>query len=494
MTLNYRPIPDYVGDLDLYEKLYRLYLNNGFYDDIAGVLNEDGKWGEAIRAFRNPTNRVIEFYANKMWAGTTDQCLPLSSENEQVTEAIEQIWQWSNLNLTKQKFTRWYSLFGVGYIRVAANDAQDRVYFQFLDPRWVTDFEADDRGFFQWIRIDIQREIDNPDSDEEKKLVWLTEYWTKDVYKRWDDHESGRTAKLSELGEPTVNQPNTLGFVPIAYAPFRDIGEKRGQGAVTATLEKIEEVDRQVTRLHQILFRYGKPIWAATQDLVKTGDNRPRPTRLTESGILDLQDDSLLALPAGVDIKSLIPNIPYDAMILEIDKQMQELQQDLPELKYYMINASAQTSGVALQIVLSDAIDRVIAARGNANGALIRANEIALTLAQQLKLEGYSSADIGTYDNGDFTHTIDQTDVIAPTATEKAAIATAMANTYKALKEAGIPTRVAAKRAGFTDKEVVEIEREETELTQESQAVTPTIQDDNQVDTEDTSDSPQSTR
>lgn len=485
MSLNYRPIPDYTGDLDLYDMLYRLYLNNGFYDNIATVLKEDGKWGEALRAFRNPTKRVIEFYASKLWPDTVDKCLPLATDNPAIIPAIQQIWEWSNLNLTKQKFSRWYPLFGVGYIRAALSEDRKRVFHQFLDPRWVTDFERDERGFFQWIRIDIQHEILNGES-EEKEIVWTSEYWDKEVYKRWDNHVAGRTPKISELGKPTIEQPNQLGFVPITYAPFQDIGEKRGQGAVTAALEKIEELDRSVTRLHQILFRYGKPIWAAEQDLSKSSDNRPRPTRLTESGTLDVGDDVIIALPAGVSLASLIPDIPYDAMMSSIADQTRELQQELPELKYYTLTEKGDISGVALRTMLSDAIDKIIEARGNANAALIRANEIALSLAQLAKIEGYSAADIGTYEQGSFKHTIDSTDVIPLSPSEKSTMTKEMADSYKVMRDAGIPLRVAAKRAGFTEQEILEMEEAEmasSALTQESQAVMPTIQENNSVDT-----------
>lgn len=437
------PVQNYQGPLVMYDLLYDYYLSNGLYSDITKQLKDQSKWGESMRPLRNPANRVVEFYVSKLWPGNLDGALPIVADNKNIIPAIEQIWKWSNWAAAKQRFSRWFSLFGDGFIKITLNDERDRVNFQVLDPRWITDFKVDKRGYLESLRLDMQYET--LDKDGKPVVLWWTENWTKDKKQIWEGHEKGRT-DFKSLGNPTTNEPNELDFIPIVHAPFRDIGETRGTGCFVHALDKIDELNRMTSRLHQILFRYNKPIWSVTTDS-DPKDKRPKPPRLTENGILDVEDETLLGLPPGSKLNLLVPDINYAAALEIINAMVQEVEYDLPELKYYGMNKQGQVSGIALRYMLGDAIDRVIEARGNAFAALARANEIALTMAQREGLEGFLEGDIGIYEDGSFEHTFADTPVIPLSETEKA-------EALKALIDSGIDPLLAMKRTGWTDEEI----------------------------------------
>jgi hypothetical protein len=107
---------------------------------------------------------------------------------------------------------------------------------------------------------------------------------------------------------------------------------------------------------------------------------------------------------------------------------------------------------VALKTLLGPAIARVLEARGNAEPALVRANQMALTIAAIHGLEGFR--DLGTFENGDFEHTFAERDVIPMSAKEKA-------ETVKADIDAGLPLLFSMKRHGYSEEEIEEVKASE---------------------------------
>jgi hypothetical protein len=163
-------------------------------------------------------------------------------------------------------------------------------------------------------------------------------------------------------------------------------------------------------------------------------------------------DDDVWTLPGMATLEQIVPNIQYDAALAILNAQMDELSNDLPEILWYELKDKGELSNVALKTLLGPAIARVLDARGNAEPALVRANQMALTIAGLHALDGFQ--DLGTFENGDFDHTFGERDVIPMSARERA-------ETVKADVDAGIPLLFSMKRNGFSEEEVREVEKSE---------------------------------
>lgn len=440
---------------DLYDHLETYYLSNGLYDAINAANRHlaavGGDKPESLKPLRNPANRVVEFYAAKLWPGTLPDALPIEAPNKRIVPAIEQVWQWSNWNIEKQTCARWFATFGDLFIKVATKgDPIDRVFLQNIKPRYVTAFDADERGFVTWIRIDVPRT--RRDAAGKAKPYTRTEVWDLEQCRVWE-HEQGAQAEIASLGVPKEQAPLSafgVDFVPFVWQPFRPIGDVRGVGAFTLALDKIDEVNRQATRLHQMLYRYNRALWAS----VRTGTDpqqRPLPpvkigpeNRITQ----DNDDDTIINLPGSTDLKSLIPAIRYTEALQVLEAQMAELSRDLPELAYYDLR-EADLSGKAIRLLLGDAVDRVTEARGNGEAALVRAHQMALTIGQSAGL----FKDLGTYEKGDFAHEF-RTRPILEIPQEERAVAI---ETYT---RAGVPLITALRYMGATDEEIVALEKD----------------------------------
>ena len=123
----------------------------------------------------------------------------------------------------------------------------------------------------------------------------------------------------------------------------------------------------------------------------------------------------------------------------------------LPELLYYRIGEFRDLSGRAIRFMLTAAIDRVIDARANAEDALIRADQMALTLGKNTGLFNLS----GDYESGAFNHAIEEREIIPITGLEAAQAELAEAQAKIAKQQVTDP--VFLKEMGYTPEEVQQI-------------------------------------
>lgn len=493
----------------LYELLYGYYLNNGLYDEIQDALYRRAIWIEGMLPIRNPTNRVVEFYAAKLWpGGDMDDALPIEVGTKEkpvaeatasaLVEAIQQVWQWSNFASEKQVWARRAATFGDLFVKVEQDLPTGRPYFKLIDPCYVPEHGLRlDRGVVKAIRIDTPIVVEGGQRTH-------TEYWDKEgvyvppgylddkgnpteeaqrgaltietgVVKVWLEHQWGEDATLEDLGEPTYSYPlSALGidFLPFVHTKFRDIGESRGLAAITHAIDKIDEANRLATRLHQMLFRWNKGVWAILSD-GKDANGRPLPPvrvanvepdkLLGQSGAqtqtvgeLRLGDDSYLSL-SGAKLESLVPAIDYASHVAALQAQLAELEQDLPELAYYTLRQhGGDLSGKAIRLLLSDAIDRLLEARGQLEAGLVRANKMALSIGIAA---GLFPRTLGTYEAGDFEHRFKERDVITLPEDEQGTERKAKIDALVAEKGLGVSNRTLMTEAG-RDPDLEETQRE----------------------------------
>jgi hypothetical protein len=98
----------------------------------------------------------------------------------------------------------------------------------------------------------------------------------------------------------------------------------------------------------------------------------------------------------------------------------------------------ANASGRAVRMLLAPAISRTVEARGNAENALIRADQMALTMGQNAGLW-----DVGTYAAGDFEHCFEERDVLPNDELERAQAQQADGTALAQMVTAGMPIELA---------------------------------------------------
>lgn len=442
--------PEVASTRQFYRSLDAYYRNIDLYNNLSALARAGTIDSDLVAGLRSPVNRVVEFHAKKLWPGTLADALPIVGPKPSVIAAIEQVRTWSNFQRVKQILAREGPLYGDFFLKTATrNDPPQagetvgkarRVYHQRIDPMFVTDFEEDERFFATRVRLDIPKdEVDLATRTVIPKT--RTEIWDKRAVRIWRVHGKGEDAAEFELGPPDEEMPLAqwgIDFVPFVRAPFRDIGDTRGVSAFQHALDKIDDLNRSATRLHRMLFRHNKNTWVVESALrgpdgrllgaLNFGDDEDEDGQ----SILSIGDEQLYSLTGGYTLRSMVPDIRYADALAILESDIREVEDDLPEMAYYRArDLGSQLSGVALRLILGPAIDTAIEARGNAHDALVRANQMALTIGVAV---GLFDRSIGTYEAGDFDHTFVERPVIALTEVEEAAVA-------KAKQDAGVPRR-----------------------------------------------------
>lgn len=449
---------------EFYRLLWAYYWNNGLYDELRlmGYHLNDAK----LRSLRNPAFRTVEFYAGNIWPGRLPEALPLRAENERLQPAIEQLWGWSNWSARKQVQVRWAGVTGDAYIRVSQpEDGSKRVFLQLIDPQFVTDKSADERGYLTYCRIDVPQQERVGDKT---KPYTHTEVWDRERRRTWRHTKSTGTT-VEQLGAPDTEIPLAawgIDFVPVVHIQHLDAGDTYGAGAYVHALDKVDEVNRQVSRLHQMIFRHNKPTWALEANMM-SADGRPMPApRIgTDNGeTVDLGDETMYRLPGMAKLASLVPALDYKSHLDAIEAQLVEIRADLPELEYYSLRDAPELSGRAIRLLMAPALARVVEVRGNHEDALIRAQMMALSIGRSLGAwQAAGIPDPGDYQRGDYAHAFLPREVVPFSRQE-------IAELTQQEVGSGLPLVTSLRRSGWSDEEIEQMleEREGEQIRQQA--------------------------
>lgn len=457
---------------------------------IGQVLGTAGA-RSSVENLRNPCHRIVEFYATVLFSGDPEQSLPLQIESEgddadqeggraerssssKLKAAILKVWESSNLAQTKQVLKRYTALYGQCFIKVVSpastgkassenpgDNGKRQCYLQFIRPQHVTAFEADQRSNISYIRLDVP-DVENAGAPNERQ-VWRSEVWSKDkqeavfstAERRSADTVPSEKALREATGAKVVSFEDTHGadFVPFVVVNAADTGEDRPPPVYENGLHLIAWINREATRLSDLMFRYNK----AHKAIVGIGNDSsgrpmapPRPEGVRDLGqvhaeqeaanrgehtvpfggsrgaVLSREHDDIsidgvavIGLPGNAQVVDVAPNISYEAARQWISDHIREIYEECPELLYYAVEARANQSGYALRTLIAGAVSRAEEMRDNILSALAKADKMALTVAQVAGLEGFASAEIGTYEAGGFEHSFEPSEILPQTEDER---------------------------------------------------------------------------
>lgn len=443
-----------------YQLLMDYYENTSLYDEVTSESRRLGTWTGPIKGLRSPSRRIVEFYVKHVWPGELDTALPITGASASTKKCVEQIWDWSNWQIKKQQYIRQLAIFGDSFLKIVQPEGSEHIIFQQIDPRLVTEVKADDRGFVTYIRLDSNLTRTKPDGDFVNYI--RTEIWDKAAQEMWIYEYPASQYDLTKMRPLESHNFDEFGidFIPFVWTMFTDVGNPRGVGAYSLILDKIDELNRACTRLHQILFRYNRPMMAlsaAGADL--TGRPLP-PVRLQgrevtggDSDAAYIGEDDLLTLPAGADIQLLVPQLDYGSALEIVVAMLKEIESDNPELMYFRLSEMGDTSGRSIRHFLGPAIKSVEEVRANAEAGLIRAIQMAMTIGKAAQI---FPATIGSFETGDFAVKFVPREVIPISEVDQAIMDQDQGQAGTYWLQIGIDPKVIAERLGFKKSDVLD--------------------------------------
>jgi hypothetical protein len=461
----------------IYSVLRLFDLSNGVYDDLARGNVAIGGATASVRAIRNPIPAVCDAWQAKLWP----EPLVIVPEQRAIAAPLERVWRWSNWRASRPKVARWTALYGESWIKCRADADLGRVWFEYLEPTYVTDFEEDARGYVQYARLDIP---ETEETDMGFQTRTHTEVWSSEeqVCRIWVTDGDASNRRIRDLGAPREEIAYAelgIDFTPLVRIPFSDTGEKRAIGAVQRALEPVTEADLSATNLHATVYQDLEGAWvvesngtdAAGRPLPPMRVASAEPTydafgRQTSNGTGQQSDGSVTVgkrsfwrLPGGYTMKSIVPDIDLGGALAILQDHDTVLERLMPALAYARISemSGGDLSGRAIRFKLTPFIDQVTSVRATALEKLEQADMMALTLGKVNGIPGFEG--IGDFDSGDYAHGFEERDVIPLSDLEDAQAEAQIAQAYQTWRSAGMPDAEALQRVGYTRRDALRIVR-----------------------------------
>jgi hypothetical protein len=176
-------------------------------------------------------------------------------------------------------------------------------------------------------------------------------------------------------------------------------------------LPKIDDVSDLASALNDYLRRAMNPRWAAI------GVDEPKKDANGESKVntkvSKRDDESIIYVPKpDGKFQSLVHPVDVAAALANIEAQMKEIKEDLPQLALADIRASGNLTAPGVEAGYSEAIDLITESNGNLDDCLIRAVQMGVSIGALRRYKGFTAFDIGSYDRGDLAFYIKEREVI----------------------------------------------------------------------------------
>lgn len=416
------------------------------------------------RGLRNPVGRYVDFYVANVWGGLLDgdagngqeqaSALPIVTDDDALRAAIAKVWQWSNWNSKRGLATLYSTTLGDVFLKVVDRPRPGRAYLSVRWPGEVTDVDWDDFGHVKSITFEYRVE---EDGGYDYREVIEHPQVTGEKTTRFRTFKNGRPWAFPEnadaAGTPLAEWTAPYDFVPVVHIPWQDVGQGWGAVGFVKTLRKIDAANALAS---QIADQVGKLL------------NTPLVAYGIQAGDVSFQNS-----PDGVPVmyvnrsrneagvEPLIGDLNIEHGLQALNAQLDDIQQDLPELRLSEALRSGM-SGEALGRAFSDVLAQIQSVRANHDSGLVRAQQMAVAIAGE---SGYatefSGFNLKSFAQGKLDHAIGSRPVLPRSSEEELAESKERWAMVKAATDAGVPLETALRTvAGWSKQQIREMQRE----------------------------------
>lgn len=373
------------------------YYFNIIYSNLVNYSTQQKK-DEAlyrhIKAIYNPVARLVDFYVSQIFEGNLDtetaqnsnSAMPILAE-EPIRIALIKLWEDSDWQRNKSQLVWQGAVKGDAVIKLVENRELGYVRMEVLPPEQLVFVEFDDTGdIIKAIIVQKRQDTSNLDSivlasigRQEIDTYLYTEVITPDSFATFKDGEP--YAFFTDANGNEIQEwSNDYGFVPLVTIQHKDIGKLWGATGFHNTLNKIDGVNDLASNLSDQVRKIVQPMWGIT--------GPRKPIELTAASGRD--DVNLVYLPDASSITPMVAPLDIVGASQVIQDQLQELENDMPELSLARIREQTQVSGASVNLQFQDAIKRVQSVFSNYSAGLVKAQQMAMYIGAMNSYEGYT--------------------------------------------------------------------------------------------------------
>lgn len=368
-----------------YNLLWQFYTNEAF-DSISDwqKYRADNRLYRAHRNVRNPTKRLVNFYAGNVYPGyvtanpkDTDSVrlaypLPKSTSSE-LRNALDQLWQWTNWQTGKSVLVRNTAAVGDRLVEIVDKPERGKVYFEQVWPGHVKEIVIDEVGNVKGYTLEYKS---------------LDEH---DIAYKFRKEVDGAGFRTFKDDKPIAEWENPYGFVPACWFRHVDEGSRWGAPALRS-IGKVDELNGLVSQAHDMLRKMmatppviSTAVGGRLTTLRNVGQKAAALSQGEEFDEYDLSgyqaemlDVLISSSPASVSAIALDP-----AATLEWVKDMvAEVEADHPECTFYdQLREMGEVSGVAVSQLMGDVEGYLIDAQSTYDQQCIKLFQMSIAIA-----------------------------------------------------------------------------------------------------------------
>jgi hypothetical protein len=443
--------------------LYWSYYENTAYANIhqwARLYKANYGMYKAVRGIYNPAYRLGEFWKTHLWGGSLnneagngqESAIPIETDNENLRDAIAQVWAWSNWQLNKNVCALWGTVLGDVGIKVIDNVEKGKVYLQVVHPGTIKDITLDKLGNVKGYVIEEER----LDPDNSNRTVVYREVATRDGENVC--YQLFRNDALYSWGGDVAEWAEPYGFIPMVFIRHNNVGLTYGWSEYQACHAKFREVDDISSKLSDQIRKMVDAPW------LFSGVNKPQ-RKATVTGSFPTEEDPqpvreeipVFYGPSGSSATPPVSNLSISDTASYIKDLLGILEKDYPELNTDLLNVKGDISGRALRVNQRPSENKVRDRRVNYDDALIRAQQMAVAIGGYRHYDGFAGFDLDSYYAGDLNHAVADRPVYQEDKADELDYEQTFWTVAKVAKDNGIPLPVFLKKHGWSEEAIDEV-------------------------------------
>jgi hypothetical protein len=369
-TVAFDPFKVSVG----YHRLLRSFYENTMYEDVAmwQAYKARHRLPRGQRGIYNPTRRAVNFWPGRVYPGTwtedgrplpdgTPHCIPFPTdvieESPELVTASLQSMAWGNWNAHRMVYVRECAILGTVFVEMVDDLERGKVYPEIVPLERVTDIRLDATGNVKAYQLEYAA-------------------FDHDTNVRYDYRKTVDQDEIVEYRNTTVvrRDENPYGFVPAVWVKFNTTGSVFGSPVIAGVIPKIDEINRLATYIHNyvgVVQRQPVVFWSKTPPAplgAKPGETDSDTATLTAESIPWLHSTD----PDG-RVGNMMQPVPIDGAGDRVDKLMNEIEDDLPELTLDKeLRAMSQVTGPGAAQMMGDVRGRHDEAQANFDAGTVK--------------------------------------------------------------------------------------------------------------------------
>lgn len=452
---------------DAYHAVLRSYYANTIYEDalIWQTYKSRYRLPRAIRSIYNPTRRAVDFYSGAVYPGSwTEDGKPspsgrphairypsdlLETKPELIAAALQAL-TWGNWNAERMTYVREGAKTGSVLLEIVDDVENGKVRPEIIPLDRVWNINLDPSGNVKSYALDYMA------IDQETK-------------RPYHYHEDVTATTITEYRDNSITdeRENPYGFAPAVWVRHRHVGNMFGAPAIDGVIPKIDEANRLATSMHNYVVQLQKQptvFWSKTSPapLAKT-IKKGGATGDLEAAVLDETVSWLWSNDTDGRNAPLMNPVPIDGAGTRLDKLLEEIESDLPEIS---LNKEMRTmqlvSGPGAERINSDVASKLYEAEANYDAGLIKAQQMSVAIGGwrlntgawgttvSRQQEKFRPFDLESYAKGDLDMALLERPLFEETDLERMTVM----NLKKTV--AGLPDSQVQRELGYSDDDIAE--------------------------------------